>query len=61
MTGNNTIKPNQQRCRNISGDPSGHKPVICEWMQTGKIFTSSVKFSLMKQCRAKVFGGPRRV
>ncbi|CDY47267.1 hypothetical protein BRARA_J00384 [Brassica rapa] len=22
MTGNNTIRPNQQRCRNISGDPS---------------------------------------
>ncbi|KAL0703396.1 hypothetical protein Bca4012_069821 [Brassica carinata] len=34
--------PNQQRCRNISGDPSGHQ-------RTGKIFTSSVKFSLMKR------------
>uniref|UniRef100_A0A0D3C7V7 Uncharacterized protein n=1 Tax=Brassica oleracea var. oleracea TaxID=109376 RepID=A0A0D3C7V7_BRAOL len=43
MTGNNTIRPNQQRCRNISGDPSGHQRV------TGKIFTSSVKFSLMKR------------
>ncbi|CAN7065131.1 unnamed protein product [Brassica rapa subsp. trilocularis] len=28
MTGNNTIRPNQQRCRNISGDPSGHKCVV---------------------------------
>ncbi|CAF2313429.1 unnamed protein product [Brassica napus] len=34
MTGNNTIKPNQQRCRNISGDPSGHKRVVRATLKT---------------------------
>ncbi|KAJ4914510.1 hypothetical protein Rs2_00060 [Raphanus sativus] len=28
MTGNNNIKPRQQRCRNIPGNPSGHQRVV---------------------------------
>ncbi|CAN7065113.1 unnamed protein product, partial [Brassica rapa subsp. trilocularis] len=28
LTGNNTVKPRQQRCRNIGGDPSAHQRVV---------------------------------